>query len=105
MLLRNITRCLGSLLSLLLASLVARPSNNRFACCFATLLAALAASLLRIVAILAAPLKNTKLFASKLDNSESESVYFAKYEDGEINIFSQDDVPQWFYSYVIEKLS
>ena len=55
--------------------------------------------------MLAAPLKNTKLFASKLDNSESESVYFAKYEDGEINLFSQDDVPQWFYSYVIEKLS
>lgn len=39
------------------------------------------------------------------DNSGSESVYFAKYEDGEINLFSQDDVPQWFYSYVIEKLS
>jgi len=39
------------------------------------------------------------------DNSDSKSVYFAKYEEGEIVILSQEQVPQWFHTYVIEKLN
>jgi len=39
------------------------------------------------------------------DNSGSKSVYFAKYEEGEIVILSQEEVPQWFHTYVIDKLN
>jgi hypothetical protein len=38
------------------------------------------------------------------DNSSIKSVFFAKYEEGEIVIISPEQVPQWFHTYVISKI-
>ena len=38
------------------------------------------------------------------DNSGSKSVFFAKYVASEIEIEEPDKVPQWFYTYVLDKI-
>lgn len=38
------------------------------------------------------------------DNSASKSVFFAKYVAGEIEIEEPDKIPQWFYTYVLDKI-
>jgi len=38
------------------------------------------------------------------DNSSSTSNLFGIYEDGEINLIKPDQVPEWFYRYVLNKL-
>lgn len=38
------------------------------------------------------------------DNSGSKSVFFAEYSNAEIEIMEPDNVPQWFYTYVLDKI-
>ena len=38
------------------------------------------------------------------DNSSSNSNLFGIYENGEINITKPDQIPEWFYTYVLNKL-
>lgn len=38
------------------------------------------------------------------DNSGSRSILFAKYMDSEISIEDEDNVPHWFYTYVLDKI-